>query len=715
MIQNIQKRMWILLVVLSSIFISGFAHSVSDESNSKKVYVIVANRLSLQDIKQMDNLNDIIKYGSLGLMNTRGAIGYKGAEGYVTINASSKAYANYGTSKFFNLDKEKIAIYQRRTGLIGKGHEIANIDINKLLSLNKDKSYAPYIGALGDNLHNSGLKTAVFGNSDTADSFVRTSGLIAVDSKGLIDYGNVDYITVEDDQYPFGFKTNYDKLITEINETSQNASLIVIDTGDLDRLFSYSGELTDEMYVTHRKRILRDIDDFIRELYNSIDKDNSMMMIISPNAPDEKVDASKLSPIVVWEKEITKGILTSGTTRRNGIVANLDIAPTITNYLGTDSDNFVGHAMSVNYENSSFNYIYNLNQKTNIISKLRSPFLTTYSIIVIVSLIISMLILVLSDIVNKKIKKLISAILLILLILPLSFLLVSIFSINNATAFMLAVTAIVLVLFLMSYKIKRQYRLFSIILLTFIILSIDIAIGGKLTKYSILGYDPIIGARYFGVGNELVGVFLAVLILSIVFFLDKVRRHKIVLVFLPIGILLVAHPNLGANVGGTISVLFASIVLTLLIFDVKIDFKRILLMVISVVMIIVLMGIIDIYINPNPTHLGQTLMMVFKNGPASLINVIIRKLQMNIKLIGVSIWSKVIFTCIVIISILIKFFKTTLFKLFDINKFFASGLISALLGVIVGLLVNDSGILLAAISSIYITVALLYEVIVSEC
>lgn len=34
---------------------------------------------------------------------------------------------------------------------------------------------------------------------------------------------------------------------------------------------------------------------------------------------------------------------------------------------------------------------------------------------------------------------------------------------------------------------------------------LDLITKGNITRYSILSHDPIIGARYFGMGNEMVG------------------------------------------------------------------------------------------------------------------------------------------------------------------------------------------------------------------
>ncbi len=42
-----------------------------------------------------------------------------------------------------------------------------------------------------------------------------------MDSKGLIDYGNVDNILLEDIDYPYGIKTNYDKILLELASIEQ--------------------------------------------------------------------------------------------------------------------------------------------------------------------------------------------------------------------------------------------------------------------------------------------------------------------------------------------------------------------------------------------------------------------------------------------------------------------------------------------------------------
>lgn len=709
--QYLRKIIFIQLIFIFIFALSGIAYSSEDNKKSNTVYLVIANRLSLKDIYKMENLTNIIEDGSIGLMNTRGLSGYTGSEGYATINASSKTYANVSSSSFYNLDDEIIDIIQRRTGEKYEDYEVANIDNYKLLSLNSKNAYNSYIGALGDNLHRSGLKTAVLGNSDTADSFIRTSGLIAMDSRGLIDYGNVDLITEENVDYPFGIKTDYDKILSEVDDLKQDASLIVIETGDLNRLSSYSKNLPYNNYIYHRVKILQDIDSFIGKLFNKIYNDNSMLMIVSPNSPDSRIDSSKLSPLIIWEKTNFKGILTSGTTRRKGIVANLDIAPTITEYLDADTQNFIGQTIFSNDSTNSLAFLDKLNMRINVISKNRSPFLSMYSISVILTLIITVILITFDGINNKKINIVLTFWLLLMLTIPLTFILLSLIKIYTKATLILTFIGITLAILLISYLIKPKYRMFIILVSTLIVLSIDIILGGNLIKYSLLGYDPIIGARYFGIGNEFVGVFLAVMVLSIVYFLDKIKACKIITLFTFGLVILIAHPNLGANVGGTISVFFATLVLLILTFEMNISFKKIMFIIISIAILIVIMGTLDIIINPNPTHLGKTLAMVIENGPDYLFDVILRKLQMNIKLIGNSLWSKVLIICVISLTIVIKFFESTLRKIFDNNRYLCAGLTATLVGSMVGLLVNDSGVLLAAISCIYTVMVLLYELI----
>lgn len=426
MLDSLHKRSIILVALLLFLILPSVTYADETNNYNSKVFLVIVNRLSLFDIENMSNLKAIIEDGSIGLMNTRGVTGYKGAEGYITINASSKAYSSYETASSFNLNEETRAVYERRTGKSTGEYKIANIEINKLYSLNNNSAYKSAIGALGDNLHNSGHKTAVFGNSDTADSFIRTNCLIAIDSNGLIDFGNVDEILVKDNDYPFGVKTDFDKILKEINSLNLEASLFVIETGDMDRLSLYSNNLSEDMFLELKRKILSDIDRFIGNLFMDIDN-KSMLIIASPNSPENEFDNSKLSPLVIWDGKEYKGVLTSGTTRRSGIVANIDIAPTITNYLNARDNNFIGHTIIASNVNDKLNFIKHLNNRVNIVSTLRAPYLNFYSFLSIVVFILGIFLIFGRGAYANKIRLLMKLLLLLILVTPLVFFINSLF------------------------------------------------------------------------------------------------------------------------------------------------------------------------------------------------------------------------------------------------------------------------------------------------
>ncbi len=711
MLNNLQKRNMIFFTLLLFLIFSSVGYAEETNNSNNKVFIVIVNRLSLFDLDYMSNLKSIIEDGSIGLMNTRGITGTNGAEGYITINASSKAYSTYETANSFNLDREVQAIYERRTGNTVKGYNIANIEINKLNNINNNNTYNSVIGALGDNLHNSGFKTAVFGNSDTADSFIRTNCLIAIDSNGLIDYGNVDDILVKDSSYPFGIKTDFDKMLNELISAKQNSSFFVIETGDIDRLSQYSSNLSEEMFFKQREKILRNIDAFIGNLLKEIIDNKSMLIIVSPNSPENRIDNSRLSPLVIWDGGEHKGVLTSGTTRRNGIVANIDIAPTISNYLDTDNNYYVGHVINTVNINDKLSFIKHLNDRTNMVSRLRAPYLSFYSYLIIITFILGTLVIFTKGAYSSKPTQIIKFLLSLLLVLPVVFLLIAYFDIVNSFAFLIIAFLLTIGIFFVLHFINCKTKVVFLFTLTYLILVIDLLLGGNLLKYSILSYDPIIGARFFGVGNELVGIILATMSLLTAIYMEKAKGKKIFLLILPLTVLCVSHPNLGANVGGTISILFTSLIFLLYIFDVRIDLKKIIIIGIIVLLFILVMGIIDIYINPNPTHLGRMLMEVAKSGPMSIVSVALRKIQMNIKLMRSSIWSKVLLITILAEVYILLGCRKQLKEILQNRRYISIGFISLLIGSILGLLVNDSGVLLAAISNTYLVVVLMYYIL----
>lgn len=655
---------------------------------STKVYLIVINKLTLADIKFMDNLKKIIEDSSIGLMNTKGTTGYTGSESFLTINSSRKAYSNYTSIDFQYVNSSNVLV---------------NKSFSKLVNLNKDNNYLPKIGAIGDNLHKIGLKTAIYGNSDLPDMKHRTSALIPMDSHGLIDYGNIDKITVEEKDYSFGIKTDYEKLLNQI--LNSPADFIVGDTGDLNRIFTYGDNLIYKDYENIRQRILLDIDKFIGELTKSLDYDNSLLIITSPNSGDPKIDNNKLAPIILWGNGIRRGTLSSNTTNKEGIVTNLDIGPTIMKFLEGATDNMSGNSIVTIEKNINLDDIIIQSQQINTTSKVRYYTLYNYGIISIIILSLPIILLLFKIKTNKKIKNILKAFMTILLIFPNILLVISIFKPKEIYIYLILLITLILLSFILVWKtINTNNFLIWLNSFSVAIILLDLIIKGNISRYSVLSYDPIIGARYYGIGNEMVGLLLGSVTVLSIKILEKDNKSLIPLFLLIVSVVLVGHPNHGANVGGTITFIVATVFYILELLNKEFTINRIFFMLLSIIALITITGYIDIKFNKNITHLGSTILLIKNDGLSHLSNTVVRKVLMNIKLVGRSFWTYSLLFILAFNGIIDNIVR-------EKNKKVLMAVTAGIVGCIGGFLLNDSGVILAAIAMILITTGILLEYI----
>lgn len=667
------KARKLLVFLLLLIFI--FSKASYGDRPVDKVYLIVINRLTLDDIEKMDNLKKLVSSGSIGLMNTKGFSSYTGVDSFLTINSSEKTYGNYNTIYFVQLEPNG---------------PLMNKDIKKIIGLNSNNNYLPNIGAIGDNLHSVGLKTAIYGNSDSISTPYRLSALIPMDSQGIVDYGNIDNITVEDLDNPLLLKTDYDKLLGEVKNSL--GDLIVIETGDLDRLFRNFNFLSEEEYISLRNDILLDIDDFVGKLISNIDSTNSIVMIISPNSSDINIDDSKLTPIIIWGKDIKKGILTSATTKRRFLVSNIDIGPTIMDFFNGPKDNMSGNSIKVIEANVSINDVEVINEQINTTSKVRYNSLYYYGIFSIVVLSIFILQTITKIRLPEKWQDITRILLYEVLIIPSIFILVSLFRIRSLFGYLIILFTFIVMIFIILWLARKNESLVLYIgLFSTILIILDLMLRGHISRFSVLSHDPIIGARYYGIGNEMVGLLLGSVTLFSMEILKRKNKSIIPLLIYILSAILVAHPSFGANVGGTIAFGIAIAFYIKEYFDKKLNVKKFILIFISLVLVISVMAFIDINYNPNPTHLGKNILLIKDRGLSYAVQIAIRKILTNIRLTGNSFWTYLLLVNLIFQGSLFYY----LYKI-DMNILLPS--IAGLGGVIGGFLFNDSGLLLASIS-----------------
>ncbi|AZT94394.1 hypothetical protein [Brevibacterium aurantiacum] len=259
-------------------------------------------------------------------------------------------------------------------------------------------------------------------------------------------------------------------------------------------------------------------------------------------------------------------------------------------------------------------------------------------------------------------------------------------------------------------------RVAALSLLSFLILSADLITGSHLQGNSLLGYNPIVGGRYYGLGNQGAAIFIVSLFifLGIAISWLRARGHRRLVFLLPLVLGLFAvfvsgNPSWGAKFGGTIATLAGLLVLLALVSRIRLSIFRLVL--IGLASLAVLLGIafLDWLREPGSrSHFG-TFFDQIVTGEA--LQVIGRKLGANLHIVAIN-PALAIVTPLAIIAIL--FFLRYLLHFPSItpatragrlaNKWRGRlpqvfedqdihfGFLAAVTGMAVGLVITDSGI-----------------------
>lgn len=665
--------------------------------------------------------NELDSRGYIGLMNIRGDGGSDDKRSYASIGAGAKT--NISSSglieEFVESSKDDAQTYEVTTG--NKALKINNSGINKIVNYNSEKGqYGSTLGSLGQSLLDNGLKVSILGNSDTGfdtKDYNRSFALMAMDENGRIPEGNINNINIADSTMPFGLRTDYKKLKEDTLNFYENSDVLFIELGDTHRLDLYKNYLNEDSFVKMKKAIYKNINDYLAFVFDLSDnKDNVYITSAYPSTIDYK-NKRRLTPVIKFTDD-KKGLLTSSTTRRTGIVSNVDIGVDILNNYGIKNTNMVGKSFKCIEESNNINYLNDEYQKIVTISTIRANTVNPFVTIVALSWVISALLLVFrkripegkKEIVFKILKELIK----LGMIMPLAFLVAPITNAKTPIGVTTSIICTVIIIDIIGHLIFKkddikQMGLYAFLII--IIIAVDSIFGTYLMKNNIMSYDALIGARYYGIGNEYEGVTVA----SAIFALSVICHYKkpskwLMSIFLIIILITSAHPSMGANVGGAICETVAYMVFIAILFDIKIDFKKAIFILITVGLVLGGFAVADMIMGTE-SHLSLFVGQILENGPTAIIQTFGRKISMNIKLAKTSIWANLLLVGILIVAGLVfkpgKYFE----KMRNEYPMVFKGFSASMVGCIVTLLVNDSGIVSASTASIYILIPLIIMLI----
>lgn len=585
--------------------------------------------------------------------------------------------------------------------------------------------YGAIPGLLGELLKEHGYTVAAFGNSDYGPEERREVVTIAMDNNGYLFFGDIsDRVLMRDPLFPGEMRTYYQKMESTFRDAYAQYDLIFLEMGDLARI--KTGLKRDDIRSRGAESLVKGtlsrLDGLIGVIRETIDPRRDRLMLVAPTPdPGEEQKGYKLSWVLLYGGEDGAGVLTTATTRRPELATITDLAPTILQFFQIPSPAVMNGRPLYSLSNQAGG-LRNLLQRNEEIfrtSTWRPWYIKGFILIQIIVISLATVTFLLRRFIRDAGWRLVSALLLSIMTIPLIFLLISPYQVPSFSVYL---TVAVIFMVLTAGFLLRIFRhplspVVLMVTLTGLLLIIDIVRGSPRLSSSLLGYCPVIGARFYGVGNEYMGILIGATLIGWTGLLDRFsglaqRKYLLTpLVFIPV-MVIIGFPTLGANFGGILTAIAAFTLTYALMFE-KARRRRIA----GIAGLVLLLGLSIIVIGDTygwtgeQSHFGRTIDLLKEQGVSALSDIIWRKLSMNLKLLRWTIWTRVLLTFIVVLALLFKRPRGVLYELIQKMPHLASGFIGILFGSVVTMLVNDSGVVAAATLLFFGVFALLYLVL----
>jgi hypothetical protein len=394
------------------------------------------------------------------------------------------------------------------------------------------------------------------------------------------------------------------------------------------------------------------------------------------------------------------GDLTSDTTRTDGYVLSTDVAPTILDHFGIPVPGEVsGQPISAEGSVDPAGIV-SLRDRMAVVSQRRGP-------VIGLSLLAWVLAVILIAAVSRGALARVAVRLLVLAVIYLPLFLLLGAALEPAqTPEMLLVMLGAPLLAALTLAPLRDYRALAVAAgLTVLAYAIDMIAGSPLTSLSLLGPNPGLGVRFYGIGNELEAL-LAVLVVggigaALAGFAPRASPRAAATTFLGVGLLatlVFAAGRFGADVGAAIVFPVGVAVATVAIAGGR---RRAVVLVIAIPFAMVaLLALIDLVSGAN-AHLTRSVLDA--SGLHSLGDVAQRRLQLSVKSFGRPVLLAFL-PLVAILAALAVWRRDLLVAWLAGRPAMRAALLGAVVATAVGTLANDSGALLLVIGAAYLLV-----------
>ncbi|NHA70031.1 hypothetical protein EPD83_018515 [Phycicoccus sp. CMS6Z-2] len=282
---------------------------------------------------------------------------------------------------------------------------------------------------------------------------------------------------------------------------------------------------------------------------------------------------------------------------------------------------------------------------------------------------------------------------------------------------MLAVTAAVLgfVVVIAGLALRGPWRHWVlgppavVALVTMVVLAADVMTGSRLQLSSLMGLQPVVGGRFYGMGNPTFALFAtAAVILATAlssWLVLRGRRETAFVAVVVVGVVAVVvdgAPFWGADGGGPPALVPAFASLAFAVLGLRLTWRRWLVVGASVVVLFVVVAVLDWLRAPaSRSHLGNFVQAVLDGNGG---DVVVRKAQQNVELVQQTApLSYLVPVALLVLALVLarptSWGSRALARSHEAAPTLRAGLVALLICLTIGFLANDSGVAIPAVGA----------------
>ncbi len=432
-------------------------------------------------------------------------------------------------------------------------------------------------------------------------------------------------------------------------------------------------------------------------MLDRLNPQTDLLILASPNPGQPRGGQwQELAPVILWGGGNSgagrSGLLTSGTTRTPGLLANSDLAPTILSHLGAPiPTEMEGHAARRTAGSAS--QAVRLAFHAHATRAAMVPGLVGWGAFAFLA-IAAALIALHGRRFGTRAPRLGIA---LAATFPAAFLWVAPAAPSSAAGLLLMITAAALGLVLLASLLPGRSPLIAAFGILSISAGVGLATGGVMTGRNLMSDFPNIGARFYGIGNEYEGLLLGVMALLPAALGGGPHR------FWPVALwtlLLIGSPSLGADYGGALAIALTGATWLALDPGRRLPWLPLIAGGVGTILLGALLVWLDYSQGPgHRTHAGELLARVLVHGPAPAVEMVGRKLAENL---AMALTPYFVGGILGALPVLVWFRRTQWEPLRDVLARLPEerrGLLTALIGGGWMLLLNDTGVIAWAMAT----------------